>query len=353
MGIIAGVTVREEAMAQQPCARFGGMVATGLQECTDDPAALDAGGRWVLVATYEGGFTAARFRHWRPGPPSAVAGRWQGPALDAWRSSLTRPAYESAVESVKVRIGQGDVYQANVCRILSAEPPDPSRSDLGGLHALLAARNPAPYEGFVRLPGLQVATATPELFLARQGRQVRTGPIKGTARDAADLLDKDEAENVMIVDLMRNDLSRVCRAGSVRVPRLLVREQHPGLVHLVSEVTGALTPGATWPQILAAMLPPGSVSGAPKTSAVQLLQSLEPVPRGPYCGALGWVDADAGTAVLGVGIRTFWSGEDRLVRFGTGAGITWGSDASREWEETELKAAHLLRVAAGTFEDAS
>lgn len=350
--MIADVTVADEPTTQQSCARFAGMVATGLEECTDDPSALDSGGRWVLVATYEGRITAARFRHWLPGSPRAVAGPWAGPAPDAWRSSLTQPAYEAAVESVKDRIGRGDVYQANVCRILTAELPEVRRSNLGGLHALLAAHNPAPYAGFVRLPGLQVASATPELFLKRRGSLVRTGPIKGTGRVAADLLAKDEAENVMIVDLMRNDLSRVCQPGSVRVPRLLSREEHPGLVHLVSEVAGTLAAGTTWPQILAAMLPPGSVSGAPKSSAVQILKSLEPVPRGPYCGALGWVDADAGTAVLGVGIRTFWSGEDRVLRFGTGAGITWGSHARREWEETELKAAHLLRVASGTFEGA-
>jgi para-aminobenzoate synthetase component 1 len=347
--MIAGVTALRPPSAQPYCARFSGLVATGLEECTDDPAALDRGGRWVVVATYEGRITAARFRDWRAAPPEAVAGPWQGPAPDAWRSSLQQHAYEAAVESVKDRIGRGDVYQANVCRILTADLPMPDAADLGGLHALLASRNPAPFEGFLRLPGLQVATASPELFLQRHGHDVRTGPIKGTGRHPADLLAKDEAENVMIVDLMRNDLSRICRAGSVRVPRLLAQEQHPGLVHLVSEVAGILRPDIRWPEILRAVLPPGSVSGAPKASAIQILRSVEPVPRGPYCGALGWVDADANTAQLAVGIRTFWSGEDSVLRFGTGAGITWGSHPTREWRETELKASHLLAVAAGEF----
>ncbi len=253
------------------------------------------------------------------------------------------------MESVKDRIGRGDIYQANVCRILTCDLPDVGQADLGGLHALLAARNPAPYEGFLRLPGLQLATASPELFLQRRGDRVRTGPIKGTGRRPADLLAKDEAENVMIVDLMRNDLSRICRTGSVHVPRLLAQEQHPGLVHLVSEIAGSLRSGIGWPEVLRAVMPPGSVSGAPKASAVQILRSIEPVPRGPYCGAVGWVDADTRAAQLAVGIRTFWSGEDGVLRFGTGAGITWGSHPAREWQETELKAAHLLDVAAGSF----
>lgn len=346
------VTAPPVSDAGSPCARLGGLVASGLVECTDDPAALDAGGRWAVVVTYEGQLTAARFRHWRPGPATEVAGRWIGPARTGWTSSLDQTEYEAAVREVQARIGRGDIYQANVCRILTAELPNEAAGDLGGLHALLAERNPAPYEGYLRLPGLQVATASPELLLDRSDRRVRTGPIKGTGRSPADLLAKDEAENVMIVDLMRNDLSRICRTGSVSVPRLLAQEQHPGLVHLVSEVAGTLRPEARWPQILGAILPPGSVSGAPKASAVQILRDVEPVPRGPYCGAIGWVDADAGTAQLAVGIRSFWSGDDGVVRFGAGAGITWGSHPTREWQETELKAAHLLDVASGSFPSA-
>lgn len=321
-------------------------MGTGLRQVSRDPAHLDRGGRWAVVATYEGELLAARFEHWEPAPPEAVALPWTGPAPDAWRSSMSGPQYMSAVEHVRRRIAAGDVYQANVCRILSAAVPDAGRADLGGLHALLCARNPAPYEGFLRLPGFQLATASPELFLRVDGRRARTGPIKGTAATPDGLLPKDEAENVMIVDLMRNDLGRVCEVGSVGVPRLLQREQHPGLVHLVSEVSGTLNPDCTWTDLLAALMPPGSVSGAPKESAVAILRELEPVPRGPYCGAVGWIDADARTAELAVGIRTFWRDGDGPVRFGTGAGITWGSDAGMEWRETELKAQHLLGVAA-------
>ncbi|MFJ6775068.1 chorismate-binding protein, partial [Kitasatospora sp. NPDC091257] len=218
---------------------------------------------------------------------------------------------------------------------------------------LLAHGNPAPYAGTVRLPGhgVEIATASPELYLRRTGRTVSSGPIKGTGRTEDDLLDKDHAENVMIVDLVRNDLGRVCATGSVTVPDLCAVEKHPGLVHLVSTVEGTLRDGAGWPELLAATFPPGSVTGAPKSSALRIIEALETAPRGPYCGAVGWVDADRGEAELAVGIRTFWI--DRadpgapVLRFGTGAGITWGSDPEREWAETELKAARLVAIASG------
>ena len=154
----------------------------------------------------------------------------------------------------------------------------------------------------------------------------------------------------MIIDLVRNDLQRVCRPGSVEVTGLLQVEHHPGLVHLVSTVRGRLRGDARWPDVLAATTPPGSVSGAPKSSALRAIADLEPVPRGPYCGAVGWVDADRGRACLAVGIRTFWWDSGQL-RFGTGAGITWGSDAEGEWRETELKARRLLALAGSGLAD--
>jgi para-aminobenzoate synthetase component 1 len=155
----------------------------------------------------------------------------------------------------------------------------------------------------------------------------------------------------MIVDLVRHDLGHVARPGSVEVDHLCRVEQHPGLVHLTSEVSGRLREGVGWREILASAFPPGSVSGAPKHTALLAIEDLEPVERGPYCGAVGWVDADRGEAVLAVGIRTFWAAQGargRVLRFGTGAGITWGSAAVGEWEETELKAARLLALASGS-----
>jgi para-aminobenzoate synthetase component 1 len=208
----------------------------------------------------------------------------------------------------------------------------------------------APYAGGVHVPastGLPpawVVTASPELFLRLEDGVLTSAPIKGTAAAADGLTPKDRAENVMITDLVRNDLQRVCTAGSVEVTSLLDVEAHPGLVHLVSTVQGRLAADVApspklWSRVLAATYPPGSVSGAPKSSALRLIAALEPVPRGPY-------------------IRTFWWTRDDppgaghpgrptpgTLRFGTGAGITWGSDPAAEWAETELKARRLVALA--------
>lgn len=332
-----------DVLPATPAAWFGGTLATGLREVRHDPAALDEGGWWAVALTYEGNLTAARFEDVRPAAlPTAC---WPGVARQAWQSSMDEAAYVAGVGAIREHIAAGDVYQANLCRVLSA--PLPAGSDVAGLASLLAAGNPAPFGGFLRLPeqGVNVATASPELFLRRRGSTVESGPIKGTGRTAADLLPKDEAENIMIVDLVRNDLGRVCVPGSITVPHLLSLEQHPGLVHLVSTVRGQLQPGTSWAQILAATFPPGSVTGAPKSSALRIIDSLETAARSVYCGAVGWVDADAATAELAVAIRTFWA-EGATLRFGTGAGITWGSDPYGEWAETELKAKRLLEVAA-------
>jgi para-aminobenzoate synthetase component 1 len=264
---------------------------------------------------------------------------------------MPRHQYEAAVEAIRGHIARGEVYQANLCRVLRA-PLDPE-SDVVALGILLARGNPAPHGGALRLPehGVHVASASPELYLRRRGDLLESGPIKGTAVTAADLRPKDVAENVMIVDLVRNDLGRICRPGTVTVPDLLAVEAHPGLVHLVSTVAGRLAAGVGWADILEATFPPGSVTGAPKLAALEVIGALESTRRGPYCGALGWVDADAGTAELAVAIRTFWreDGPAGLAQlcFGTGAGITWASDPAGEWRETELKAERLLGVAAG------
>ncbi|MFF3997452.1 chorismate-binding protein [Streptomyces cyaneofuscatus] len=339
-------------------ARFGGLVASGLQDVTHDPSALDSSGFWAVCADFEGRTVCARFSSVRREEvPAPVPGAWRGPAAGEWTTSLDRDAYTAGVRRIREYIAAGEVYQANLCRVLCAPLPEaePGLADVDALTALLARGNPAPYAGTIRLPshGVEVATASPELFLRRDGRTVESGPIKGTGRTEADLLEKDHAENVMIVDLVRNDLGRVCATGSVTVPDLCVVEKHPGLVHLVSTVRGELAEGAGWPELLTAAFPPGSVTGAPKSSALRIIEELERAPRGPYCGAVGWVDADRGTASLAVGIRTFWidrTGSAPLLRFGTGAGITWGSDPEREWDETELKASRLLAVASGTFE---
>jgi para-aminobenzoate synthetase component 1 len=318
----------------------GGLLATGPADLTSDLGALESRGWWAVVVTYEGKVTCARFEHVRPG--AHPAGRWAPPG--EWSTSLDEAAYMRGVERIRDAIGKGIVYQANLCRVLSA--PMGRGADIAGLGRRLAERHPAPYAMTLKLPGLQIASASPELYLARDGDVVESRPIKGTGRTEEDLLPKDRAENVMIVDLVRNDLGRTAEVGSVTVPELCAVERHPGLVHLVSTVRARLAPGSGWPDLVEATFPPGSVTGAPKSSALALLDELEPVPRGPYCGAIGWVDADSRRGALAVGIRTFWA-EEGLLRFGTGAGITWGSEPAREWRETELKAARLLEVAAG------
>jgi para-aminobenzoate synthetase component 1 len=325
----------------------GDRLATELVDVTSDLSALDSSGFWAVVLPFEGEPVCARFakvapaRPW-PGP------RWQGPGRRTWRSNLSREQFEQGVDAIRAAIADGDVYQVNLTRRLSAPLPlvPDASGDIAALGAALALGNPAPYSAVVRLPqqDLWVASASPERFLSRDGRRVWSSPIKGTAPTADGFSDKDRAENVMIVDLVRNDLGRVCEFGSIRVPALWSVEAHPGLFHLVSTVEGRLRPGAGWADAIDATFPPGSVTGAPKLAALEHIRRLEPGPRGVYCGAVGWVDADAGRGDLNVAIRTFWF-EDNQLHFGTGGAITWDSTSSGEWAETELKAANLLGVA--------
>jgi para-aminobenzoate synthetase component 1 len=329
----------------------GDRLATSLVDVTSDLAALDGTGFWAVVVPFDAPPVLARFadigpaRPW-PGPA------WPGIAREAWRTSLDEDEFSAGVEAIRAAIGRGDVYQVNLTRRLSA--PLPLDAEVGALAAALAAGNPAPYAAAVHLPdhGVHVASASPELFLGREGDRVWSSPIKGTAPTPDELLPKDRAENVMIVDLVRNDLGRVSRYGTVRVPSLLSLEHHPGLVHLVSTVEGRLRAGVGWGELIDATFPPGSVTGAPKIAAVDHLRRLEPVPRGVYCGAVGWIDADRRQGELNVAIRTFWF-EDGEIHLGTGGGITWDSTPAGEWAETELKAARLLRVASGLLTPAT
>ena len=334
---------------QPPLAVVGDRLCTDLVDVTTDPACLDSHGFWAAVVPYVGTATFARFGTVRPARPWRGR-RWHGPPADAWSSSLDRAGFEKGVATIRESIAAGDVYQVNLTRVLSA-PVRPD-ADVAALGAALAVGNPAPYAAVVRVPGadLHVASASPERFLRREGRLVWSSPIKGTARTPDELLPKDRAENVMIVDLVRNDLGRVCETGSVCVPALLATEHHPGLVHLVSTVAGELRADVGWPELLAATFPPGSITGAPKLAAMSIIDRLEPVPRDVYCGAVGWVDADRGIGELNVAIRTFWidtAADTPLLRFGTGGGITYDSDPTGEWDETVLKAHTLLAVASG------
>ncbi|WP_066589626.1 chorismate-binding protein [Cellulomonas timonensis] len=353
---------------------FAGVRARGVLEHVDvraTPERLATPGFWAVVGDFDGSVRAWRFaevdRLADGGTGQHVSsGRgWRGPAPEAWSSSMSREQYQGAVTATRAEIRRGRVYQANICRVLSAPlpPVGGAEPDAQALSAVLAAGNPAPYAGGVHVPAgdggepVWVVTASPELFLRVDGDVITSAPIKGTAEHPDALQAKDRAENVMITDLVRNDLQRVCEPGTVEVVDLLAVEQHPGLVHLVSTVQGRLLPEVAgsprlWAEVLDAAYPPASVSGAPKSSALQVISEFERAARGPYCGTVGWIDvAEDGRvrAELAVAIRSFWWTPDAhaggVLRFGTGAGITWGSDAEGEWAETELKARRLVALA--------
>ena len=323
----------------QPTFWMAGRLATNCVEISTDPSSLDRPGFWAVVNTFEGQFVCARFESVVDAPlPSAP---WQG-VNSSWISSQSQSEYQSNVEKIKEKIAAGDIYQVNLCRVLSAR----SQQGLQGLASRLQQDNPAPFASYLRLPNLEIASASPELFLQRDGQVIKSTPIKGTSK-IDNFGEKDKAENVMIVDLMRNDFGSICESGSVDVPRLLATQAHPGLYHLVSDVVGKLQTGISWSQILKALLPAGSISGAPKSSALKTIAEIEKTPRGPYCGVIGWVQGEQ--AVLSVGIRIFWSHGDGQLNFGTGAGITWASSPEGEWEETELKAKRLISIASGVL----
>jgi para-aminobenzoate synthetase component I len=291
----------------------------------------------------------------------------------SFRSSLDRVAYESGVERVRAAIAHGDIYQANLTRRLSTL----FRADPWPLYRALRTGDPALFAAYLDLgdearsgggaaspepagrPGRRaIVSASPEPFLSvdRLGH-VATDPIKGTRPRgatpeedralAAELFAsaKDRAENVMIVDVLRNDLGRVCRPGSVRVPRLCRLERTAAVQHLVSTVTGRLARGRDAFDLLAASFPGGSITGAPKIRAMEILEELEPVRRGPYTGAALWLGPD-GALASSILIRTLVA-DGALLSLNVGGGITWRSDPAAEWDETVAKARGPLRAIGG------
>lgn len=268
-------------------------------------------------------------------PPPAPGPFTVGELSPTWSDA----EHAAAVEAVHAAIARGDVYQVNLVQHLEA----PFAGDPAGLAralAPLAPLQPRPLSG----SGWTIVSASPELFLARRGELVWTKPIKGTRPlgDSDDLLgsEKDAAEHVMIVDLERNDLSRVCRPGTVRWPELMGEHAQAGVVHLVSTVEGRLLPGVGLAELLAATFPGGSVTGAPKISALDHIAALEPVGRGASMGALGvvWPNGDLDLALT---IRTFAVAGGR-IHLWVGGGIVWDSDPQAEIEESWVKARPLL-----------
>ncbi len=293
---------------------------------------------------------AAAARH-RPGGGGRRAETLRPPPQVAW-TSLSRPDHLRGIRRVLDEIAAGEVFQVNLAQRLSAHWP----GDVHTLYRALRDVSPAAYGA--ALPDAGVASISPETFLSVDGRAVITRPIKGTrprVRDAAldaaladDLATagKDRAENVMVVDLERNDLGRVCRPGSVRVPELTRVQGLPTVWHLVSTVRGELADGVGYGRLLRATFPSGSITGAPKIAAMALISALEPVRRGAYCGAIGFLSP--GHARLSVAIRTAVLHDDGEVDHGAGGGIVADSDPDAEHAETLDKAAAFLTAVAAT-----
>ncbi len=270
--------------------------------------------------------------------------------LPGLMSNFSREDYLKAVARVIEYIRAGDIFQANLTQRLLAH----AGQDTLDLYERLRQVNPAPFAGLMRWDDWAVVSASPERFLRVDGREVETRPIKGTRRrergPEADLFtrdelresEKDQAENVMIVDLLRNDLSRVCEAGSIRVPQLCGVETYETVQHLVSEVRGRLRDDASVWDLFRVTLPGGSISGAPKVRAMEIIAELEPTARGPYCGSLFYVGAN-GQTDSNLLIRTFVE-RDGWLQLGVGGGIVAQSDPAAEYEETLVKAAGMVRA---------
>jgi aminodeoxychorismate synthase component I len=299
----------------------------------------------------------------RPLPGQPADQPWSTPLSYECGTFRIYPSPEEHREAIRQTVEYirgGDIFQANICLQLAAD------FDGDPLDAFCAAatRLDPPYAAFLRLDNGAIASLSPELFLRRNGKSVWSSPIKGTSPRSADDPEaarrsrqelensaKDGAENVMIVDLMRNDLSRVCEPGSVTAPALLRAEPHPGVWHLVSDVTGTLAAGLSDGNLMAATFPPGSVTGAPKVRALEIIHELEAVPREAYTGAIGFRSPVAGLE-LNVAIRTFEFHNGR-VWLGSGGGITARSDPATEYRECLDKAVPLVRALGSAVADAS
>jgi para-aminobenzoate synthetase component I len=257
-------------------------------------------------------------------------------AIGDWHTTWSEDEYADAVDVVRAAIAEGDVYQVNLVQHLQAE----FSGDPGGIAAALAPLRPlepAPLHG----DGWSIVSASPEVLLSRRGNRISTSPIKGT-RPAGVSIDsvKDAAEHVMIVDLERNDLSRVARPGSVRWPDVLVERELAGVTHLVATVEAELRESVSLTELLEAVLPGGSVTGCPKIAALDLIAALEPVGRGASMGALGRIYPN-GDLDLALTIRTFAIVDD-AIHLWVGGGIVWDSDPRAEVEESWVKARPLL-----------
>jgi para-aminobenzoate synthetase/4-amino-4-deoxychorismate lyase len=287
-------------------------------------------------------------------------------SVPRWCWAIDETEYRQMVAAIRERIANGWTYQANfTTRLGSWEPLDPL-----ALYAQLGAAQGGAYHGYVETDEWAVACASPELFFIRDGDTVIARPMKGTTvrgrlpaedvvrRDAMLASPKERAENVIVVDLVRNDLGRIAEVGSVEVPALFVAEAFPGVWQMTSSVTAKVSSSAPLADLFAALFPSGSVTGAPKPATMALLAHIEERPRGVYCGAVGYVapPTHRPQARFAVAIRTVTTNRrSGYSEFGVGSGVTWDSDPAGEWAELAAKARILdpPRQVAGGLRDAA
>jgi para-aminobenzoate synthetase component 1 len=339
--------------------RIGGawLISTGLPE-ENGGRELRARQRMEMVRARlgsRGGGAASPQPRKRPGEqlaPSYPVANISGAERIGLRSTFTRPGYLDAVRRVREYILAGDIFQANLSQRFQSQWIDSPYE----LYRKLRSRNPAPFAAYLGFGDVAVLSASPERFLrlGEDGRSVETRPIKGTRpRGLGPMHDaalgralaesqKDRAENVMIVDLLRNDLSRVCRPGTVRVPELFALEHHPTVHHLVSTVVGEIEAGNGAIELIRAAFPGGSITGAPKVRAMEIIAELEPTQRGVYCGSIGYIST-TGAMDTSIVIRTYVALNGQ-VYFQAGGGIVADSDPELEYAETLDKARGLIEA---------
>ena len=311
----------------------------------------------VGYITYEGAFRFAWFPRISVLRENGFSALWnqrrasedssRDPNIADWRSNMSREKFESIVARAQEYIAAGDIYQVNLAQKLSTRfEGNPYR-----LFEHLLARSPAPGGAFLDFRDTRILSASPEMFLRVRGRHLTTRPIKGTRPRSRDpILDaqlafelqtdpKELAELIMITDLERNDLGQICEYGSVAVTQLAHLEHFPQVHHLVSTIEGMMRPGIDALTAVRACIPGGSISGAPKKRACEIIAELEPCSRGIYTGLIGYFDA-SGDAAFSIAIRTMIQ-EGETLHFSTGSGITAGSVPAREYEETLHKASGM------------
>ncbi len=316
--------------------------STTFRSVTDREPDIERNADRLLQRLTEASSTGERERH----APQTLS-----PAeLDAlWaktQSSFTYEAYRDAFDRILEHIRRGDIYQANLTQ--QFQWTGEARSPVESFRRLFA-QNPAEYSAYIDTGDVQILSTSPELLLCKSGQHVVTSPIKGTLERKGDddaerrellACGKNAAEHIMIVDLERNDLGRLCRCGTVRPKALRTVETLPNLHHLVSDVEGVLRDGVRLAELLSAILPGGSITGAPKVRAMQVIRSVEPVPRGIYTGSIGFIEPN-GDLSLNIAIRTIVNAGSR-IGFGVGGGIVADSDVRNEYEESLLKGRSLL-----------